>query len=254
MKIVHAPSAGAKSFIRVAERHIEAHEYDLAMKDLVAAQRTDPDNIYIHAIVERVHRLAADESSGKRFLGVTVGDAYDTGIKPAGDERASQEELDARIKKLTNTASLLLRRGAIETAFDSLMNAYLLDPMSPHVVETERTLLPVIELMRRRGTITRGSQTMNTFPMPPPSGRRADATPLSAEDARRIEELKSQKEQQRIESERAVWRQASRPPRVTDDHANPDPVKDHGETSPAPVPEKEPTGFFAKLRQGRFLG
>ena len=63
-------------------------------------------------------------------------------------------ELQARVKRLTNVAINLFERGSYETAFDSLMKAYLLDPTSTYVMNCERTLLPAIELMRKRGTIT----------------------------------------------------------------------------------------------------
>jgi len=245
-------SSPIKEIIRVAEKCIEAREFERAMDQLTAAQRMDPDNFYINAIIERIHRLASEESNGGRFLALTIGDEFETGIRPGDNEGKSGEELDARVKKLTSKASELLRRGAYETAFDSLMNAYLLDPVSPAVIESERTLLPAIEMMRKRGTIKEGSQRMNPYDTLPPSGRRPEGATLSADDARRIDELKRQREQERFESERAMWREASRAPHVPETPLLPESTVQ--EPGAAPLPEKEHTGFFAKLRHGKLLG
>lgn len=178
-------SAATKEYIRVAERYIQEREYDLAMKQLTNAQRIDPNNIYIHAIIERIHRLAAEESNGGRFLAITVGDEFDDGIRPNGEGTPRPDEVEAQVKRLTSKASELLRRGAYETAFDSLMNAYLLDPVSPLVIETERTLLPAIEMLRKGRKD--GSQRMTATATQPPSGRRNDTRPLSLEDSQRLD-------------------------------------------------------------------
>lgn len=259
MRIGIQANSGSSEIIRSAEKMIDARDYEQAMEQLSAAQRLDPENIYINAIIERIHQLTASETGGGRLLTLTVGDEFDSGIKPMGDSQRTGDDLDTRVKKLTSKASELVRRGAYETAFDSLMNAYLLDPVSPVVIETERTLLPAIEMMRKRGTIREGSQSqrLNPFGTLPPSGRRPEASGLSPDDARRIEELKRQKESERLERERAMWREASRAPRLSENPLEPEPPQHaaaEAEPAPAPEPEKEPAGFFAKLRLGKLLG
>lgn len=253
MKIGQQQSAATREIIRVAEKYIDAREFDLAMQKLSVAQRMEPDNIYITAIVERIHRMAAESSSGGRFLALTVGNEFEEGIKPEAEKARPAEDIDAQIRKLTTKASELIRRGAYETAFDSLMNAYFLDPVSPTLMESEKTLLPAIELMRRQKSGKEGSQRMNGLPSLPPSARKPDAGSLSAKDSQRLEELKRQKESERMERERAMWREASRLPRILEEILEPVPPKDLDGPVPAADGEKESEGFFAKLRHGKFL-
>ena len=253
MRIGQQQSAATREIIRVAEKHIEAREFDLAMQKLSTAQRMEPDNIYITAIVERIHRLASESSSGGRFLALTVGNEFEDGIKPESEKVRPAEDVDAQIRKLTNKASELIRRGAYETAFDSLMNAYFLDPVSPTLMESEKTLLPAIEMMRKQKTGKEGSQRMTGLSSLPPSGRRPENAALSTQDSQRLEELKRQKEVERMERERAMWREASRLPRILEEMLEPVPPKDL-EAPPPPDPDpKEPGGFFSKLRHGKFL-
>jgi hypothetical protein len=253
MKVGQQQSAATREIIRVAEKHIEAREFDLAMQKLSMAQRMEPDNIYITAIVERIHRLAAESSSGGRFLALTVGNEFEDGIKPENEKARPAEDLDIQIKKLTSKASELIRRGAYETAFDSLMNAYFLDPVSPTLMESEKTLLPAIEMMRRQKTGKEGSQRMNGMSSIPPSGRKPDSSALSTQDSQRLEELKRQKEAERMERERAMWREASRLPRILEEMLEPVPPKDPENPPPPADEQKEPGGFFSKLRHGKFL-
>jgi hypothetical protein len=254
MKIGQQQSAATREIIRVAEKHIEAREFDLAMQKLSMAQRMEPDNIYITAIVERIHRMAAESSNGGRFLALTVGNEFEDGIKPESEKSVAAEEIDRQIKKLTARASELIRRGAYETAFDSLMNAYFLDPISPTLMESEKTLLPAIEMMRKQKEGKEGSQRMNGLTSLPPSGRKPDASTLSAQDSQRLEELKRQKEAERLEKERAMWREASRLPRILEEMLEPVPPKEPEPVAPPAAEEpKETGGFFAKLRHGKFL-
>jgi len=218
------------------------------------AQRMEPDNIYITAIVERIHRLAAESSNGGRFLAITVGNEFDEGIKPGPATPLPAEDIDAQIRKLTARAQELVRRGAYETAFDSLMNAYFLDPVSPTLMESEKTLIPAIEMLRRQKG-KEGSERMNGLVMLPPSGRKPDSTKLSAQDSQRIEELRRQKDVERLEKERAIWREASRLPKILEDVLVPLPRdEDQAEPPAAGEPPKETGGFFTKLRRGKLLG
>ena len=80
---------------------------------------------------------------------------------------------------------------------------------------------------------------------------RSTSTPLTPEEMNRVESLKQQKNIERLEKERAIWRKASKPPRVfgeDDIPVSPD------AQDPQPKPNKGESGFFAKLRLGRFLG
>jgi len=118
---------------------------------------------------------------------------------------------------LTRSASSQLRRGAYETAFESLFNAYLLDPCSPTVVESERTLLPAIEMMRKRSYVPPAGDRRQA----PPSSRRSvsaapPVSPTAESDSARLHELMKKKEEERLSHERAMWRDASAPPRAID--------------------------------------
>jgi hypothetical protein len=257
MKPGQQQSAATREIIRVAERYIQAHEFDLAMHHLTMAQSMEPDNIYITAIVERIHRIASESSSGGRFLGLTVGNGFENGIKPVSERALQPEGVDAQIRKLTSKAGELIRQGAYETAFDSLMNAYFLDPVSPTLMESEKTLLPAIEMMRRQKTGKAGSQRMNGLFAFPPSSRMPESSTLSTEDSQRLEELRRQKEAERVERERTIWREASRQPRILEEILEPVPPKNAEDPPPAAHEldeQKEPGGFFSKLRHGKFLG
>ncbi len=255
MRIGQQQSAATREIIRVAEKHIEAREFDLAMQKLSVAQQMEPDNIYITAIVERIHRLAAESSSGGRFLALTVGNEFEDGIKPQSERLRPTEDIDTQIRRLTSKATELIHRGAYETAFDSLMNAYFLDPVNPTLMESEKTLLPAIELMRKQMTGKDGSERMRGLVSLPPSTRQTSSLSLSQQDSQRLEELKRQKESERMNRERAMWREASRLPKILEEMLEPVPPKELMEVPPTvPNDQKEPGGFFAKLRHGKFLG
>jgi hypothetical protein len=213
MKIGQENPSQTKEIIRAAERFIQAQQYDLALKELVTAQRIDPGNAYISAIAERIHHLITAEQQTSRYLSVTVGTGFDRGIKP--DPVPEADPLERQVQNLTLSASSYLRRGAYETAFESLFNAYLLDPCSPTVVESERTLLPAIEMMRRRTYAPPAGDRRQT----PPSSKRPQVpapAPASESEQSRLQELMRKKEEERANHERAMWRDASAPPRATD--------------------------------------
>ena len=149
-----------------------------------------------------------------------------------------------------------MRQGAYETAFDSLMNAYFLDPVSPTLMESEKTLLPAIEMMRRQKAGRTESLKLSGLSSFSPSARRTDSSTLSAQESQRVEELKRQKETERSERERTMWREASKLPRILEEMLEPVPPKDLEDPPPAAHQQdeqKEPGGFFAKLRHGKFL-
>ncbi len=186
----------------------------------------------------------------------------------------SPEDLQARIRQLTIAATRLFERGSYDTAFDSLMKAYILDPASPHVLACERTLLPALELMRKRGLL---EEQQSDYPRPenlqrarsrvnkmesmaasPPAGT-ATPSPSSTSPAppgtgqqQRLEELKKQIELARREKERAMWREASKPPKLID--TNTGTQEESERRSSTPEVPKPPRGFFLKLRQGKSPG
>ena len=256
MRADQQQSAATRETIRIAEKHIEAREFDLAMQKLSMAQRMEPDNIYITAIVERIHRIASESSNGGRFLGLTVGNEFEDGIRPSNEPVRPPEGIDTQIRRLTLKASELMRQGAYETAFDSLMNAFFLDPVSATLMETEKSLLPAIEMMRRQKEGRAEGLKLTGLSSLPPSARRTDSSNLSDQDSQRVEELKRLKETERSERERAMWREASRLPRILEEMLEPVPPKDFEDPPTASHEQdeqKEPGGFFAKLRHGKFL-
>jgi hypothetical protein len=129
--------------ISAAERHIELRDYDAALDNLAVAERIEPNNKSIHMIKELVKSLQAEKTKPsvlKRFLSVTIDPKSPTGI--SRDNETLQNDIQRRIRSLTMTAEYFLSRGAIDNAFESLMYAYLLDPLSPDVLACEKRVLP----------------------------------------------------------------------------------------------------------------
>ena len=81
--------------------------------------------------------------------------------------------------------------------------------------------------------------------------KQSASSPLTPEELNRVESLKQQKNVERMEKERAIWREASKPPRVFGEDDIP--VAQNTIES-RPKSNKGESGFFAKLRLGRFLG
>lgn len=160
--------ATVTELIRSAERFISSGKYGLAMDQLAYAQTLDSGNTYIPAILDRLQNLQHSSSSqahesvepqgvespeSKRYLSVTVGTEFKSGVRGPGDDAPeSPQELQVRIRRLTNAAENFLETGSFKNAFDSLMKAYLLDPMSPYVITCEKSVLPEWERARRQET------------------------------------------------------------------------------------------------------
>lgn len=227
MQQQNAAANGAVQYIRAAEKFMTDGRYTLALEQLGLAQRLDPANQYIKAIKERAESLR--DSNRTRFpleseytltsghyLSVTVGSEFESGIRVA-DEDEGPEQIRLRVRQLTDTAQILLNRGLHESAFESLMKAYLLDPMSPDVLACEQRVLPAWEQTKaQRGTAT-----------------------LSPDDTRRLEALLRDKKVEQLEKDRTLWRKAS-----------------HLDTPDGPAVQErstrsndEPTGFFQRLRK-----
>lgn len=248
---------GVSQFIRTAERYMAGGKYTMALEQLSYAQELEPQNQYIEAIMERVRNLQKDNpapapvtANGNRYLSVTVGKEFQNGIRSDVDEPDSSPlELKSRVRELTDTAEILLNRGLNESAFDALMKAYLLDPLSPDVLSCEKRVLPAWEVTRKQKALGLARPVMARSPVfaDRPSQKISPTTP---NDSQRINLLKGQKESERIDRERALWREASRLPKALD--------KDI--TSPPDLPvdtgipaEKEEKGLFARFKKKRPL-
>jgi tetratricopeptide (TPR) repeat protein len=234
MKTPLISQGGASEFIRAAERSIAAGDLNLALQQIANARSIDPQNEYLDAIVERIDILASrrDPVGKSGFFQVS------SSLLPEAEQPQMTPELQARVKRLTNVAINLFERGSYETAFDSLMKAYLLDPSSSYVMNCEKTLLPAIELMRKRGTIASS-----------PTAKLASQQ-ATGNDEGRLEILRREKEKERQEKERAMWRDASKP--LAPITKKVDPPKDDSQKSGSDSPQT--VGFFNKLRGGKLLG
>jgi tetratricopeptide (TPR) repeat protein len=240
MKTPALTQGGASEFIRAAERSIAAGDLNLALQQIANARSIDPKNEYLDAIVERIDLLATrKEPVGKN--GFLQG-APLASLEP--EQFQLTPELQARVKRLTNVAINLFERGSYETAFDSLMKAYLLDPTSTYVMNCEKTLLPAIELMRKRGSITSPAKAQAASPQD------AASQPDSGREESRLEILKREKEMERQEKERAMWRDASKP--LDSITRKVEPSKNESQNSGST--SRQEGGFFSKLRGGKLLG
>jgi hypothetical protein len=142
---------------------------------------------------------AENPSSRKKPLSVTIGSDFG---KPATSGTAfTPQNAEARIVRLTSNAQNYLKRGQSALAFDTLMEAYLLDPVHPLVISCEKAVLPAWETFRKQ-------QIM--------SGAAPPAT-----DDERLARLKAEKDTQRREKERQIWDQASQAPRLFTNKAAP---------------------------------
>jgi len=153
---------GVGDVIRSAEKHIAEGKYDLALERVSVARELDPTNQYIFAIVDRINALKRStkqsrrlkenvqtdvDKNSARYLSLTVGAGYTDGIKPIEDN-SSLNSGDARhrVEEFIRNAEGFLQAGYYQNAFDSLMNAYFLDPTHPAVIACERVILPIWEL------------------------------------------------------------------------------------------------------------
>lgn len=232
-------SESASQYVRAAERYMLAGKFDTALEQLAIAQGIEPDNKYILAVIERanaMHRGSSQrspsvtmspkaESGRSRYLSLTVGKEFEHGIKENRPEpQLTPEEVHLRVHQFVVNADALLSRGQSESAFESLMKAYLLDPLAPEVLSCEKRVLPAWESTRNQRRQQPGSA--------PPQG-----------DAARVELLKRQKEQERVEREHALWRSASSTPGTSDPR---------GANSGGPSTTRGPEGASGKTTSRRW--
>lgn len=272
---------GVSELIQSAERFIGQNKYEQALKQINIAQSLDPGNKYLQAIIYRIQALQTEFQSGKqhvgvehhdsRYLSLTIGNEFPSGFKEAHPTVDIQHE----IRHLTSVAENFLEKGATERAFDSLMKAYLLDPVSPYVIACEKTVLPAWSnahqsaqlsdmapvstsavspkdgLINQTESIRVTSQNkLHEDPSPKqstPSTNGAASTPTPEE---RLELLKRQKNLERQDRERAILKESAKK------------AKGFGEedlglivdipASRSSKPKVE-SGLFAKLKRGKFL-
>jgi hypothetical protein len=248
--------------IRSAERFISQRKFSYAREQLGVAQTLDPRNSYIDAIMARLAvleeqasaPLAASSLLGQaassnewRHLSVSVGPQFADGIREQ-DTPLAPAEIQTRVRQLTNMAERLLERGSAETAFDTLMKAYLLDPVSPYVVSCEKSVLPAWRQLHHQESV------LHSFPSSFQEGEPVNITRTSppqdlADQEKRLETLRHRKEMERLERERAVWRNASNPP-AGHGVANATEKQESGTTGRI---HDEDRSLFSKLKRGKFL-
>jgi hypothetical protein len=195
------PSSGVSQYIRNAERLLAEDKFDSAMDQLIVAQQLDPENAYIRAIMERVLSVKAQKvgKSVARELQITVG-------KPEAAD-PTPHDLQFVVKGLTDAAERYQLQGQVETAFDTLMKAYLLDPTSPHVLSREKTVLPAWEMLHKRNA--KFESISSRAPAPPVTS--PQATPAVMRDSERTIQAK---EKERKEKELSLWREVPGAPQV----------------------------------------
>jgi hypothetical protein len=257
--------ANIKQFIQSAEKFIVSGKLDLAIDQLTLAQNLEPQNKYIMAIMDRVETLRQRQASNTSTLQAVLGDSSLSNLA-GSDPLLTSENIQAQIRQLTTIAENFLENGSCENAFESLMKAYLLDPISPYVMACERTVLPAWESSKtgkaqppRQGTyhdhplttvLGRSITMLENNNGIPPIKNDESTTPLPVDQTKRLEVLKQQKEAQRLATERARWREASKPPKVFGEHDIPSPTG----TTEGSEPARESTGgFFSRLMRGRLL-
>jgi hypothetical protein len=136
-----------------------------------------------------------DGSPNKSPLGVTIGANF-APPPTAKSVPPIYADTNAQISKLTMAAQHYLANGQSALAFDSLMEAYLIDPLDQRVISCEQAILPAWEKYRTDGIA-------------------ASATPVKLSDDERLTRLKAEREARRTVIERRVWEQASGTPRLS---------------------------------------
>lgn len=132
-----------------------------------------------------------DTPRDRKSLSVTIGADFGK----VGGPATPGKDVQSQITRLTGAAEQYLKRGQSALAFDTLMEAYLLDPLNPLVVSCEKNVLPAWEAFRNK---------QHSTPVTSP--------PMT--DEQRLARLKAEREAVRHEKERKVWEQASRSPGI----------------------------------------
>ena len=198
-----------------AEQLIAEGKYQQALDELRLAQAEEPSNKNIPTLVERTIALL--------YPSLVRRDAL-----PADPVQSTEleSEQERRVRRLTVVAKDLFERGSYEMAFQTLVKAFQMAPTSPHVLECQKTLVPAMELLRKRGTVTgihlpARRSVIDSEEREVAEWRRRIITapqkrqepPQDPQEAR-IEALRRKKEGERRERELAMWREAAKPPRL----------------------------------------
>ncbi|HEX9656260.1 MAG TPA: hypothetical protein VGB89_05000 [Bacteroidota bacterium] len=203
-----APIANkASEVIRNAERLIQGREYDKALEKLDAAQKLDPQNQYIMAIIDRIHVLQKNPN------------AFVVPVELSGEERA-------QLRTLTDSAKRSMKKGNVQDAFDSLMDAYLIDPVNPAVLALEETVIPAWEKSRvKSGKSLNATEMMGAFSKLDSVDSDMSAPAINIyslhdslksvpgspdEHLPSIEKQKQQEEAERFRRELSLWRRVNR--------------------------------------------
>ncbi|HSQ75720.1 MAG TPA: hypothetical protein VLT13_09205 [Bacteroidota bacterium] len=142
--------------------------------------------------------------SRKNPFSVTIGSDF-APPPTAPPSLNSGADVQNQITRLTNAAQQYLKNGQSALAFDSLMEAYLLDPLDARVVSCEKAVLPAWENYRRQHAI--------------------GTAPTRVSDDERLARLKAEREAQRTAKERQMWEQASSKPRFFGNKETPSSTK-----------------------------
>jgi hypothetical protein len=223
-------TTGVSQFIRNAERLLAEEKFSSAMDQLIVAQQLDPDNQYIRAIMERIVALQSKKGTDAQHpLGVTI----DKNSDPV------PSDLQGVVKELTETAVRYQQDGQLESAFNALMKAYLMDPTSPHVASAEKNVLPAWELLRKRT-----AKMEPVSPRPAPAPQDSPTIQLDPVSIQRLQQLRELKDQERRDRERTLWREASNPPKPMDAEKPAQSPETGHDTGPA-----DEHGIFSRLRK-----
>ncbi len=134
-----------------------------------------------------------DMAPRNKPLSVTIGPDFAAPLSASQSPNAPVE-MQNQIGKLTNAAQHYLKSGQSALAFDSLMEAYLLDPLDARVLSCEKAVLPAWENYRQQHA--------------------GSAVASKSGDEVRLARLKAEREIQRSAKERQMWEQASSKPRT----------------------------------------
>lgn len=252
------------NLINTAEKLVAEKRYASALEQLAIARKLDPKNKYVLAVLERTQVLKkmADQAGGEfpsrsseqdidsgRYLSLTVNREYEGNIKGIPYEPPlSRPDMQARVKKLTSEAEALLSNGSVEDAFNTLMTAYLLDPLSADVMVCEKKVLPQ---WQQRGsnhpavesTLHRGVGSHELPGTNAPSTLGPPAT--KAKIARAREQSEQEKEQKEISREE--WKQGVTSSVFARETSPLEPTVKKGES------RSGDSGFFSKLKRGKLF-
>jgi len=218
--------------VRLAERLLEQGNLPKAMGYLSMAHAQEPENRYIAALMQRINLLSGEGKATPGTIQITALQQPQVHVKSTHlKSEASTQDTQDKVRRLTLIAQKLFDLGAIDSAFESLMEAYLLDPANPLVAVSEAKMRPLWNLLRTRGvpayepttrpredgTRLDGFRRRVTTATPQPvlpKAQTATALPSNPDGDARVEERKRDLERARREREQTMWRKASQPPKT----------------------------------------